>query len=48
MKCDHPSCHCLETKVQSNGRKYCSQACANAVRSGDMGPACTCGHAGCS
>ncbi len=47
MKCEHPSCNCLDQSVEQNGRSYCSHHCARSDTEGkDLGR-CGCGHAGC-
>ena len=29
MNCQHPGCRCQETPVERNGRKFCSETCAD-------------------
>jgi hypothetical protein len=45
MNCQHAACHCREASIEKDGRRYCSDACANAAA---LSSACPCGHQGCS
>ena len=38
-------CSCAEAKIDRNGEKFCSEACANDAKSGSK---CSCGHPGCT
>lgn len=47
MSCEQENCHCQsEVGIVQEGRRYCSDYCADARTGGDA--SCHCGHAGCS
>jgi hypothetical protein len=52
MKCQHQGCQCTEAAVERNGRRYCSDHCAEQQarqrESEASGRGCECGHAECS
>jgi hypothetical protein len=48
MSCQHPGCRCQEVPVERNGRKFCSEACADLETTGSQSPQCTCGHVDCA
>jgi hypothetical protein len=52
MTCAHPGCKCQEGTVQRSGKRFCSEACANAASTGSRSAGnkggCGCGHAGCA
>jgi len=41
--CQMPGCHCHEANIRLAGKRYCSEACAQASSDGD----CHCGHLDC-
>jgi hypothetical protein len=50
MHCEHAGCHCSEATVELEGKKYCSEKCAesgneSASRSSAK---CSCGHPDCA
>jgi len=52
MTCAHPGCKCQEGTVQRTGKRFCSEACANAASTGSRSAGnkggCGCGHPGCT
>jgi len=48
MTCQHRGCRCQETRVEREGRKFCSEACAEMETTGRHASHCQCGHADCA
>jgi hypothetical protein len=48
MTCQHRGCGCQETNVEREGRKFCSESCADVETTGKHGAHCPCGHADCA
>jgi hypothetical protein len=46
MYCEHPGCHCRTQSIVREGRRYCSEECADMGESAGRMP-CNCGHPGC-
>jgi hypothetical protein len=51
MSCAHAGCRCHEGTVERGGKRFCSEACANASAAGSRSAGshggCGCGHADC-
>ena len=47
IMCEHSGCHCQKASVERNGKKYCSETCAEVQTSGKHGGHCPCGHLSC-
>lgn len=47
MKCQHPACECTDATLDRNGRKFCSDRCAQDAESASAGRGCDCGHPDC-
>ncbi|MGE5275832.1 MAG: hypothetical protein ACM3SU_02450 [Acidobacteriota bacterium] len=48
MSCQHRGCRCQETNVEREGRKFCSETCAEMETTGAHREHCTCGHLDCA
>lgn len=49
MHCEHPGCHCSEANVEREGKKYCSEKCAESRNeSSSSSSRCGCGHPDCA
>lgn len=48
MHCEHAGCHCSEATVELEGKKFCSEKCAES-RNESVSPArCGCDHPDCA
>jgi hypothetical protein len=47
MTCQHDGCRCQEVHVEREGRRFCSETCAEKESSGEHGN-CSCGHPDCA
>jgi hypothetical protein len=47
MACQHEGCRCNEARVEREGRKFCSETCADSAHDRKGAP-CPCGHPDCA
>ncbi len=47
MKCSHNGCHCNDATVERDGKKFCSERCAELERQ-HKPVSCSCGHPDCA
>ncbi len=47
MNCSHTGCHCSDANVERDGKRFCSERCADAERQKKAG-SCACGHPDCA
>ena len=45
--CAHPGCHCPAGSVERNGKRYCSEHCAQSPGPKGATDGCGCGHPSC-
>jgi hypothetical protein len=45
--CEHSGCHCQQVLIERNGKKFCSETCAQVQTTGKHGGHCPCGHPSC-
>ena len=48
MHCEHKGCHCAEATVELEGKKFCSEKCAESGKESATSPKCGCGHPDCA
>ena len=50
MNCDHKGCHCSDATLEREGKKFCSENCADARNesASSASSACRCGHPDCA
>ena len=48
MKCEHPNCRCNDATVELEGKKFCSEKCAESRGESDASAGCRCGHPDCA
>lgn len=47
MHCSHAGCRCDDAPIEENGKRYCSELCAESAQK-PAGGACPCGHPDCA
>jgi hypothetical protein len=48
MHCEHEGCHCTDAVVEREGKKFCSEACADSLLESTSSADCPCGHPDCA
>ncbi len=47
MNCQHHGCPCQNASIERDGKKFCSEKCAEMETTGRHASHCACGHPSC-